>query len=128
MKGLDFPDGYCQAALLEASKMKLSGEVPGELITRILRSAEGVAFQLWALTRTHHADLRLVDCRQFVTDDNRIDVYVELDRASGANLVVKAVAGAGFFPPDSSQESTGSSATAAQDSMAGSTAGQPSKA
>ena len=121
MKGLDFPDGYCQAAFLDAAKLKISGDIPGELITRMLRTAEGVAFQLGRLTRTHHREMTLVDCRELVGEENRIDAYVELDRASGANIVVKVVAASGFFQPASSPANIGSSATAAADSTQSST-------
>ena len=41
MEGLDFPDGYCQAAFLDAAKLKISGDIPGELIARITSHGRG---------------------------------------------------------------------------------------
>ena len=85
------------ALLTQAHRVKVSGEVPGDLITKCLRSREGVAFQLWVLTRKHHPELTCEECKGMVTEDNRLDVYVQLDVASGANIVNKAVTSAGFF-------------------------------
>jgi hypothetical protein len=116
LAGVDSVDpAAVKEMLVAAAAVKRSGELPGELITRCLRSREGVAMQLWALTRTHHADLSHEDCQRLVTEENRIDVYVGLDQASGANIILKAVVDSGFFPPASSPGSTGLSPTVGMD-------------
>jgi len=108
MNGFDHAGRLCELAVAEAAKRKLDGEVPGELVTRCLRSKAGVAFQLFVLTRKHHPGLTYARCCELLTEENRIDVYCDLDRASGANLVTKAVADSGFFPPASTEATIGS--------------------
>ena len=94
--------------LMQAHRVKIAGEVPGDLITKCLRSRDGVAFTLWTLTRAHHPELTLEAATGLITEANRIDVYVQLDKASGANIVNKAVLAAGFTPPASPTASAGS--------------------
>jgi hypothetical protein len=101
------------ALLAQAHRVKVAGEVPGDLITKCLRGREGVAFTLWVLTRNHHPELTYESCKGLITDDNRLDVYVQLDVASGANIVNKAVMSAGFFPQALPVANPGSSPTAA---------------
>lgn len=113
LAGLPVTPEQTSQLLMQAHQVKMSGEVPGDLVTKCLRSKEGVAFCLWILTRKHHAELTLEQCNAKITDENRIDVYVQMDQASGANIVNKAVTSAGFFPPASGPANTGSSATAA---------------
>ena len=55
--------------------------------------------------------MTLVDCRELVGRENRIVLYVELDRASGGSIVVKAVM-LRVFQPASSPANVRSSATA----------------
>lgn len=93
--------------LVQAQSVQASGEIPGDLITKCLRSREGVAFYLWVLTRRYHPTLTYAAAVELVTPENRLDLYCQLDAASGANVVNKAVMSAGFFPPASREENHG---------------------
>ena len=99
LKGLSITDDQKASLLMQAHRVKMAGEVPGDALTKCLRSKDGVAFQLWMLTRKHHADVTLEECGSLIDDTNRVDTYVAIDAASGANVVNKAMISAGFFPP-----------------------------
>ena len=108
--------------LQQAGTVKVSGDLPGDLITECVRSVEGVAFQLFLFSRTHHPELTCEECGRLVTEENRIDVYVQIDEATGANIVNKALLQAGFTVPASQDASAGKSPTAAAHSEQASTA------
>ena len=107
LEGLSVTPEQKAQLLGQAHQVKVAGEVPADQITKCLRSKEGVAFQLWILTRKHHPELTFEACKAAITDDNRLDVYVQLDVASGANIVNKAVIESGFFPQASLAKTTG---------------------
>ena len=119
--GLGVPPEQQTALLLQAQRVKQVGEVPEELITRVLRSREGAAFALWVLTRKYHPDVTLEQLTAYIDESNRIDVYVEIDRASGANAINAAMLRAGFFRPASPDDGTGSLPTAPTQSQQDST-------
>lgn len=108
LAGLPVTPEQTAALLTQAHQVKLAGEVPGNLITKCLRSNEGVAFQLWISARSNHADLTLEACNTLISDKNRVDIYVQLDKATGANILNKAMAEAGFTQPARPAENTGS--------------------
>lgn len=99
LDGLPITDFQKSELLMQAHRVKMSGEVPSDSITKALRSKEGIAFQLWILARKQQPGLTLEDCGTLIDEDNRIDVYVALDEASGANIINKSLISAGFFPP-----------------------------
>ena len=113
LAGLPVTPEQMAPLLTQAHQVKAAGEIPGELVTRCLRSTDGVAFQLWITTRKHHPDVTLEQLTAAIDESNRLDVYVQLDVATGANIVNKAMISAGFFPPPSPAANTGSSATVA---------------
>jgi hypothetical protein len=119
--GLSVSEGQKSELLMQAHRVKVSGEVPGDDITRVMRSKEGVAFQLWVLTRKQHPEQTYEGCLGLITDDNRLDVYVDLDIASGANVINKAMIDAGFIQPDLEPAHIGSSSTVEVPSIASST-------
>ena len=99
LQGLPVSEEQKHALLLQAHSVKFSGDVPNSALTDALRSCAGVAFQFWILTRKHHPELTLEAANGMIDENNRIDVYADLDEASGANTINKALISAGFFPP-----------------------------
>jgi hypothetical protein len=108
LAGLPVTPEQTQALLVQAARIKAAGEVPADQVTRCLRTREGVAFQFWILARGECPSLTYERALSMITDENRIDAYVKLDEASGANQLNKAMISAGFFPPASAGERAGS--------------------
>lgn len=100
VKDLPITEFQKSELLAQAHRVKMSGEVPGDALTKCLRSKEGVAFQLFVLTRKNHAETTLEECNSLIDDSNRVDAYVAIDKASGANVINRAMISAGFFLPE----------------------------
>ena len=112
LAGLDVTPEQKESLLRQAHQVKLSGEVPPEDVTAFMKTAAGLAYQLWVLSRKNHPERTLTSIEGLIDDRDRIDLYVQLDAALGANLVAKLMKRSGFqpaLPP----ASTGSSPTAA---------------
>lgn len=107
LDGLPVSEEQKTALLMRAHAVKLAGEVPPEDVSAFLKTPKGLAYYLWVLARGNHPGLQLEGIEEAIDDANRIDLFVQLDEASGANLVMKVMSAAGFFPQASAAESTG---------------------
>lgn len=99
LAGLGISDEQMTAILLQSARVKNSGEVPIEVITDYLTSADGCAFYAFILIRKNHPDITLEELKKCINDDNCVMIYAELDEASGVNLIHKSIGESDFFPP-----------------------------
>ena len=120
LDGLEVPIESRTALLLQAHRVKISGEVPGDAATEWLTSPPGAAFYAWVLLRKQHPEVSLEAVRQTITDENCLDVFMELDEASGADMIHQAMEDSDFFR-QRSPTFTGSSNIAPAVSEPGST-------
>ncbi len=98
LEGLPVSEQQRTELLLQAHRVKVSGEVPSEALTAYLTGPKGCAFYAWILIRKNHPEVTLETIQAAITDDNCVAVFADLDEASGANLIHKALEDAGFFP------------------------------
>ena len=87
------------AILLQAWKVKAAGEIPEDAVNDYITGKDGCAFYGWILTRKSHPEVTAEQWRAWVTDDNSIQVYADLDEASGVNLIKGSMADNPFFHP-----------------------------
>jgi hypothetical protein len=98
IEGLNITDEQKLAILLQAHKVKSSGEIPLESISEYLMSPHGCQFYAWILIRKNHPEVTLEMLKKFITDENVIYIFAELDEASGVNLIHKSMENNDFFP------------------------------
>ena len=96
--GLNITEETKLAILLQAHRVKSSGEIPIDAISDYLTSPAGCQFYAWILIRKNHPDITLEFLKQHITEDNNIYVYADLDEASGVNLIHKSLENNDFFP------------------------------
>lgn len=97
LAGLDVPIEAKTALYLQAGRVHSNGEVPEESISEYLTSAAGAAFYFWILARKNHPELKLEEAQQWITEENSIAVFAELDEASGVNMIHKSFEQTDFF-------------------------------
>lgn len=84
--------------LLQAGRVKSSGEVPYDAISNYLTSPSGAAFYAYVLLRKEQPEVKLEELRKLITEENVLDIFADLDEASGANLIHKTFSDTPFFP------------------------------
>ena len=106
--GLDLKEELRAQLYLQAHRVKVSGQIPDEAVDDFLKTCEGLAFQIFLLTRRNEPGLALESIRAWIGEGNRVDVFCALDEASGANLIARATADHPFFQSASSPAKAGS--------------------
>lgn len=89
----DLPKDLQEVALKEAIRLKNDGEPPEQLLVDIMTSPLGARFLAYMLIRKNHPEVTLKDFETLITDDNCMEVYVDLDHASGMDKVKKGLTG-----------------------------------
>lgn len=110
IKDLDIDAATRTELLTTAARLKAQRAIGDEDITAWLLSPAGVSFRLWILARPNDMALTLTTCECFVTAENCLSVFADVDRASGGNLIRKAFGGS---PENPFVGATGFAATAA---------------
>lgn len=91
IKDLSVSEDQKTALLMQAHRIKASGEVPPDLVSDYMQSPKGLAFYAWLLIRKNHPEVTLESIQALITEVNAEDVFAELDEASGDSLVRKAL-------------------------------------
>ena len=97
LRGLPVSEQQKTELLLQAHRVKVSGEEPEDASTAYLTSPRGAAFYAWMLIRKEHPGVTLEEIQGLITEDNVVSVFADLDEASGAHLIHKAFEGIDFF-------------------------------
>ena len=124
LEGLPVSEEAKTALLLQAHRVRISREVPPEAITEWLTSPAGCAFYGWLLIRVNHPGITLEHVRGHIDEQNCLAIFADLDEASGARLIMRAMEDSGLFRPAAAQSTaTGSSSTAPGQAGSNSTGG-----
>lgn len=82
---------YHEAVLKAAAAVQSGGAtITSEAATKVLTSAEGCRFLFWLCARPNHPDLTTAALAELITDDNAVEVFREVDDATGMSRVGKA--------------------------------------
>lgn len=95
LRGFDCPEEYRRELLQTAARLKCQRAIGDEDLTAWLLSAPGVAFRAWLLC---DRSISLEVLRGIITEENALDTFMEIDRASGSELVRKAFGGGAANP------------------------------
>lgn len=98
LKGLtDISQTARDEIMLTAYKAGNSQEIPAERINEVMMSPVGCRFFAFILLKKNQPELKLEDLTKLITEDNWIEIFSELDEASGLRFIHKGLESSGFL-------------------------------
>lgn len=101
-KGLDISKEAKDTIILEAYRSGNSKEVPAERINEVMMSPIGCRFFAFLLCKKEQSEIKMDHFKEIITEDNWVEVFSQLDTASGMDFIHSGIEASGFFRRGSS--------------------------